>query len=81
MLSLLSKVFGGIWAYVIGIGAALLGLGAALLMARRSGVKAEQAVETEMALKQAEESNEIDSKVRALPQSELDAKLKKDQRD
>jgi len=74
---MMTKLYGYLAAFA-GIVIAIL---AALGMARRAGKKEEQAVETEKALKQAKESDEIDSKVRALPQSELDKRLRVDQRD
>ena len=74
---MLSKLSG----YLIAAGTLLVGLLAALGWAKRSGMKAEQAVETEKALKQSKESNEIDTTVHNLPQSELDKRLRDAQRD
>lgn len=74
---MLSKLYG----YLIGAGTLLVGLLAALGWARRSGVKAEQQAETEKALTQSKESNEIDTEVHNLSQSELDKRLRDAQRD
>ncbi len=74
---MLSKLYG----YLAGAGALIVAIIAALGMARRSGVKAEQAAETEKALEQAKESNVTDQSVRNLSQSDLDKRLRRDQRD
>ena len=74
---LLSKL----WAYLAGFGAILVGIFAALGMAKRAGVKQEQAAETEKALQQAKESNEIAQKNRTLTDAAARDKLRRDQRD
>ncbi len=81
MFSLLSKFFGGLWGYVVGAGAVLVAILAALGIARRSGVKAERAAETERSLQQAKASNAIDTDVHNLTQSGLDKRLRDSQRD
>ena len=74
-------MFSKLYGYLIAVGTLLVGLLAALGWAKRSGGKAEQAVETEKALKQSKESNEIDTAVHNLSQSELDKRLRDVQRD
>jgi hypothetical protein len=78
MLSLLLSKF---WGYLAAAGGLILVVLGALGIAKRSGVKEEQAKETEKALQQAKGRNEIDSTVRDLPQSDLDKRLSRDQRD
>jgi hypothetical protein len=78
MFSLLLNKFGG---WIAGIGAVLVALLAALGMAKRSGKKEEQAVETERALQQSKESNEIAQANRNLSDADALAKLRRDQRD
>ena len=75
MLSLLSKFFAGIWGYVAAAGGIILAILAALGMAKRAGVKQEQAVETERSLKESREANVIDDKVHAMSDAELDRQL------
>ena len=70
-----------LWGYLAGLGGLVLAVLAALGMAKRAGRKEEQAAETEKALQQAKESNEIDTKVHNLSQSELDKRLRNSQRD
>ena len=70
-----------LWAYLAGFGAIIAGILAAWGIAKRSGVKQEQAAETEKALEQAKESNEIIAKNRALSDDAARAKLRGDQRD
>jgi len=65
-----------IYAWLAGLGALIVGVLAALGMAKRAGKKEEQAAQTERALEQAKESNEIDTKVRSMSDAELDAKLR-----
>jgi len=76
-MPILSKL----WGYVVALGAVILAVLAALAGARRSGAKAEQVKQTEKALEQAKESNEIDKAVRATPDDALAAKLRKYSRD
>ena len=73
MFSLLLSKFGG---WIAGIGAVLVALLAALGMAKRSGKKEEQAVETERSLKESREANEIDDKVHSMSDAELDEQLR-----
>ena len=70
-----------LWGYLIGLGTLVVGLLAALGWARRSGVKAEQAVETERALKEAKEASDIEATNRALSDATARDKLRGDQRD
>ena len=70
-----------LWGYLAGFGALVVAVLAAWGVARRSGVKAEQAAETERALKEAKESNEIIAKNRALSDADARSKLRGDQRD
>jgi len=74
---LLSKL----WAYLAGFGAILVGILAAWGIAKRSGVKQEQAAETEKALQQSKESNEIAQENRNLIDAAARDKLRGDQRD
>lgn len=74
---LLSKA----WGYIVGAGAIALTILAALGMAKRAGKKEEQAAETEASLKQAKEANATDAKVHDMSQSDLDKRLRVDQRD
>ncbi len=70
-----------IWRYLL-IG--LTAIGAFLgffLYAKREGKKEEQAAETEKALEQAKESNEIIAKNRALSDTDARSKLRDVQRD
>ena len=67
--------------YAAGLLALLAALGGIIFSAKRSGVKQEQARETEKALEQAKGRNEIDSTVRNLSQPDLDKRLSRDQRD
>jgi len=67
--------------YAAGLLALLAALGGIIFSAKRSGVKQEQARETEKALEQAKGRNEIDSTVRNLSQPDLDKRLSGDQRD
>lgn len=78
MFSLLLSKIGG---YLAAAGGLILIILGALGFAKRQGVKQEQAKETEQALQQAKESNAIDQSVRNLSQSELDKRLRVDQRD
>jgi len=78
---MLSLLLNKVWGYVLGAGALLIAVLAALGLAKRAGVKQEQAAETEKALQQSKESNEIDTQVRALSESDLDKQLRRDQRD
>lgn len=78
MFSLLLSKVGG---YLAAAGGLILLVLGALGIAKRSGVKEEQAKETNVALQQAKEANAIDSDVHALPQSDLDKRLRVDQRD
>jgi len=77
MLNLLSKFFGGIWGYVAAAGGIALAVLTALGMAKRSGVKQEQAAETERSLKESREANAIDDKVHSMSDSQLDEELRK----
>ena len=70
-----------LWAYLAGFGALIAGILAAWGIAKRSGVKQEQAAETEKALEQAKEANAIDTEVHNLSQSDLDKRLRDSQRD
>ena len=70
-----------LWAYLAGFGALVAGILAAWGIAKRSGVKEEQAVETERALQQSKEANEIIAKNRALSDDAARSKLRGDQRD
>ena len=74
---MLTKLYG----YLAGVGALIVAVLAAWGIAKRSGAKQEQAVETEKALEQSKESNEIDAKVRAMSQPDLDKRLRDAQRD
>jgi hypothetical protein len=74
---LLSKL----WGYLAGAGALVIAILAALGMAKRAGKKEEQADETAKSLQQAKESNVIDQSVHNLSQSDLDKRLRVDQRD
>jgi len=65
-----------LWGYLIGIGTLAVGLLAVLGWARRSGVKAEQAVETERSLKEAKGANAIDDKVHSMSDAQLDEQLR-----
>jgi hypothetical protein len=53
---------------------------AALGLAKRAGRKEEQDKELEQSFKQSKEANDIDSQVRAMPDSELDQRLRDVQR-
>jgi hypothetical protein len=69
---LLSKLY----AYLAGFGALILGVLAAWGIAKRSGVKQEQAVETERSLKESREANAIDDKVHSMSDAQLDEQLR-----
>jgi len=77
MFSLLLSRIGGYLAAAVGILVAVL---AALGLAKRAGRKEEQDKELEQSFKQSKEANEIDSQVRAMPDSELDKRLRDVQR-
>ena len=65
-----------LWAYLAGFGALIAGILAAWGIAKRSGVKQEQAAETEKALEQAKEASDVDARVRNMSDSELDEQLR-----
>lgn len=70
-----------LWGYLAALGGVVVAILAALGIAKRAGRKEEQAVETERALKEAKESNEIIAKNRSLSDADARAKLRGDQRD
>ena len=70
-----------LWGYVAGLGGLILVILGALGLAKRSGVKEQKEKETEQALKQAKEANEIDSKVHASSDQSVTSELSKYKRD
>lgn len=74
---LLSKL----WGYIIAVGGIVIALLTALGLSRRAGVKAALADQTEKALEQSKESNEIDSDVSKLTRAQLDERMRKFRRD
>ena len=78
MFSLLLSKVGG---YLVGAIALIGGIFAAWTVAKRSGVKEQQAQETEKELQQAKGANEINQNVRNLSDADVDKRLRVDQRD
>ena len=74
---MLTKLYG----YFAGIGALIVAVLAAWGLAKRSGAKQEQAVETEKALEQSKESNDIAQANRNLSDAAARDKLRNVQRD
>jgi hypothetical protein len=70
-----------IYEWLAGFAALVVGILAAWGIAKRSGVKEEQAAETEKSLQQSKESNAIDTEVHNLSQPDLDKRLRDSQRD
>jgi len=70
-----------LWGYLAGLGAIILGLLGLFAYAKRQGKKEEQAIDTERALQQAKESNDIAQANRNLSDDAARAKLRGDQRD
>ena len=70
-----------LWGWLAGAGGLIIAILAALGLARRAGKKEAQAEATEKALTQAKEENEIAATNRNLSDADLDAKLRRDQRD
>lgn len=70
-----------LWGYLAGFGVLIAGIFGFAAYFKRQGKKDEQAVQTEKALEQAKESNEIIAKNRALSDADALSKLRGDQRD
>lgn len=74
-------IFSKLGGYLMAAAAGLLALWGMLANAKRQGRKEEQAAQTEVALKQVKESIDVDTKVRAATDADLDERLRKHTRD